>query len=687
MLRLLPEPHNPIEEHMEHEQASIDGLIKVVRLAATQYADRFYEGDPFEQVRAYAHRLQQPASVEAQPCGHPASLLLRSAETGEPLYCELCDDKSARRDAEQREQELLAEVARLRGAACPASVEGWKWVPVEPTPEMVAAWPNHNHGAGHEASIYRAMLSAAPPLFRGTEAQAEAEQVEPARTYEQMRVSLIGQIHELIDIAERHAWTNDLEERRRTLGAIAHARRVVSPYNYNGSAATRLPAMESADQAGWKREADDADELLRLLLPSLDPDDLRTDGGSINLPKVRGLVALSAPAAQTLSQSDRELMERALRQLEVCIPSGPLQAHADIVDAIRARLSESPLRTAGASGPIGDPDVLAAPGFKLVGKADFHMSAEFDICIGDELYIRAPSGDSAPAHGAKRAAMPRDIYNRLAAELPEGYTVTLRVERHAGWVELELPDPDHPTGIEHIERDDTGVDGLLSAALERAKQLAAPGAALPEAQHGGNMNSSEQCALGDEIRDRLIRTAGATASEDWVPGAILADMQNRPWHDERLQAQVNQAAFEFAPGEPAHRFGFNAGAKWMSWYVARLEYLLRTAGASGPVGDPDVVAAERPFPRKGVIRMLNALTAAELLPEESLKLLRDVVASADSAASVDALSDLAHKLHYAAYSWGFEAGKVGTHVDTTIAGNKAEAALAALLAAMKGEAK
>jgi hypothetical protein len=46
----------------------------------------------------------------------------------------------------------------------------------------------------------------------------------------------------------------------------------------------------------------------------------------------------------------------------------------------------------------------------------------------------------------------------------------------------------------------------------------------------------------------------------------------------------------------------------------------------------------------------------------------------------DALNRLVHKLHYAAYSWGFEAGKVGQHVDTVIAGNKSEAALKEVLA-------
>jgi hypothetical protein len=49
-----------------------------------------------------------------QPCGHPVSFLLHSAETGEPLYCEACDDKSGRRDAEARETELQAANAALR---------------------------------------------------------------------------------------------------------------------------------------------------------------------------------------------------------------------------------------------------------------------------------------------------------------------------------------------------------------------------------------------------------------------------------------------------------------------------------------------------------------------------------------------------------------------------------------------
>jgi hypothetical protein len=47
------------------------------------------------------------------------------------------------------------------------------------------------------------------------------------------------------------------------------------------------------------------------------------------------------------------------------------------------------------------------------------------------------------------------------------------------------------------------------------------------------------------------------------------------------------------------------------------------------------------------------------------------------------LLDLVHGAHYAAYSWGFDAGKVGRHIDTTDAMNKSDAALHALLDAIK----
>lgn len=44
-----------------------------------------------------------------------------------------------------------------------------------------------------------------------------------------------------------------------------------------------------ADALQWRRECEDGDELLRLL--GLDPEEYRTDGGSVNMPKVRETVA------------------------------------------------------------------------------------------------------------------------------------------------------------------------------------------------------------------------------------------------------------------------------------------------------------------------------------------------------------------------------------------------------------
>jgi hypothetical protein len=71
-------------------------------------------GNSLKQDEARAYARAALAAQGVQKCGHPLSMLVKSAETGEPLYCEACDDKSARRDAEQREAELLASNAELR---------------------------------------------------------------------------------------------------------------------------------------------------------------------------------------------------------------------------------------------------------------------------------------------------------------------------------------------------------------------------------------------------------------------------------------------------------------------------------------------------------------------------------------------------------------------------------------------
>lgn len=62
------------------------------------------------EVEGVAEELRELSALAAplMPCGHSRSLMLRSAETGEPLYCEACDDKSGRRDAEEMELALHA---------------------------------------------------------------------------------------------------------------------------------------------------------------------------------------------------------------------------------------------------------------------------------------------------------------------------------------------------------------------------------------------------------------------------------------------------------------------------------------------------------------------------------------------------------------------------------------------------
>lgn len=59
---------------------------------------------------------QQATNSEPLKCGHPQSLMLKSAETGEPLYCELCDALSRARDAEAMEAELRETVRNLTQA-------------------------------------------------------------------------------------------------------------------------------------------------------------------------------------------------------------------------------------------------------------------------------------------------------------------------------------------------------------------------------------------------------------------------------------------------------------------------------------------------------------------------------------------------------------------------------------------
>ncbi len=80
------------------------------RVYCSQCGGEFGPGE-----HGYSHcsdHAQQQA--ETLKCGHHASLAVVSAETGEFLYCELCDCKSARKDAEHMEESLRAELAALK---------------------------------------------------------------------------------------------------------------------------------------------------------------------------------------------------------------------------------------------------------------------------------------------------------------------------------------------------------------------------------------------------------------------------------------------------------------------------------------------------------------------------------------------------------------------------------------------
>ena len=70
--------------------------------------------------------LAELAALRAEKvsqCGHPSSLMLRSAETGKALYCEMCDTRSQLNDAvkmeahyRERTEKAEAEAARLQAA-------------------------------------------------------------------------------------------------------------------------------------------------------------------------------------------------------------------------------------------------------------------------------------------------------------------------------------------------------------------------------------------------------------------------------------------------------------------------------------------------------------------------------------------------------------------------------------------
>lgn len=86
-------------------------------------------------------------------------------------------------------------------------------------------------------------------------AAAPAAQPDPLN---EMRLTVVGQVHELCDQIERtlHTFGADDEARRQAQGAIDHARKVTAPYNYNGP--LRMSAAPAEQPTGNEQQkADD----------------------------------------------------------------------------------------------------------------------------------------------------------------------------------------------------------------------------------------------------------------------------------------------------------------------------------------------------------------------------------------------------------------------------------------------
>ena len=146
--------------------------------------DRTIKGHAYlaSSVRAWAEAaIEAELAANTLPCGHHHSLMLKSAETGDPLYCELCDLRAQRNDleielaaiqrvAEQYQDEagkLTHELAQAR-AECErlrADAERYRWLrdnalgmdSVADPDNMVQVW----HGTDPALQSYGKTLDAA----------------------------------------------------------------------------------------------------------------------------------------------------------------------------------------------------------------------------------------------------------------------------------------------------------------------------------------------------------------------------------------------------------------------------------------------------------------------------------------------------------------------------------------------
>ena len=146
--------------------------IAEARRLADQLKERYGAMVPTSQSAAMLRALAD----ELERLRQAAELDLRD-DVIESLKGDLAQERALCEERGRRLDEQGEELERLRAQVAPA---GWKLVPVEPTPEMIAAWPNNRHGSGHEAAIYSAMLAAAPAQQAG-QAPAVAPEVDRGR--------------------------------------------------------------------------------------------------------------------------------------------------------------------------------------------------------------------------------------------------------------------------------------------------------------------------------------------------------------------------------------------------------------------------------------------------------------------------------------------------------------------------
>ena len=81
------------------------------KIANLVMADEAWHDSEYVAASDYDALRAELAALRAEKvsqCGHPSSLMLRSAETGKALYCELCDERKRRRDAESMEEHYKA---------------------------------------------------------------------------------------------------------------------------------------------------------------------------------------------------------------------------------------------------------------------------------------------------------------------------------------------------------------------------------------------------------------------------------------------------------------------------------------------------------------------------------------------------------------------------------------------------